>query len=82
MPATIAAGYIRLDDWDGGHASLCPSHALVCPYDILGQDRARTGRGGDVRQSPRAEMAETVRLAAPMAATQLGQIAMMTTDLR
>lgn len=28
-----------------------------------------------------AELAETVRLAAPMAATQLGQIAMMTTDL-
>jgi MATE family multidrug resistance protein len=29
----------------------------------------------------RAELAETVRLATPMAATQLGQIAMMTTDL-
>jgi MATE family multidrug resistance protein len=29
----------------------------------------------------RAEFGETVRLAAPMAATQLGQIAMMTTDL-
>ena len=29
----------------------------------------------------RAEFAETVRLAAPMALTQLGQIAMMTTDL-
>lgn len=29
----------------------------------------------------RAEMAETVRLALPIAATQLGQIAMMTTDL-
>ena len=29
----------------------------------------------------RAELAETVRLAAPMALTQLGQIAMMTTDL-
>jgi MATE family multidrug resistance protein len=29
----------------------------------------------------RAELAETVRLAMPMAATQLGQIAMMTTDL-
>jgi MATE family multidrug resistance protein len=29
----------------------------------------------------RAELAETVRLAAPMALTQLGQVAMMTTDL-
>ena len=29
----------------------------------------------------RAELGETVRLAAPMALTQLGQIAMMTTDL-
>src|SRR6478609_12054265 len=28
-----------------------------------------------------AELAETLKLAAPMAATQLGQIAMMTTDL-
>jgi len=27
------------------------------------------------------ELAETLKLAAPMAATQLGQIAMMTTDL-
>jgi len=29
----------------------------------------------------RAELVETIKLAAPMAATQLGQIAMMTTDL-
>ena len=29
----------------------------------------------------RAELIETIRLAAPMALTQLGQIAMMTTDL-
>jgi MATE family multidrug resistance protein len=36
-----------------------------------------TPAGGDLA----AELAETLKLAAPMAATQLGQIAMMTTDL-
>ena len=40
------------------------------------------GQGALARGSVwRTELAETVKLAAPMAATQLGQIAMMTTDL-
>src|SRR5215468_5005819 len=43
---------------------------------IADRDIARAGAGHLSR-----ELSETVRLAAPMAATQLGQIAMMTTDL-
>jgi len=40
------------------------------------------GRGAPASGAPwRVEIAETLKLAAPMAATQLGQIAMMTTDL-
>src|SRR5262245_2099482 len=38
-------------------------------------------KGPAVRNLWRAELADTLRLAAPMALTQLGQIAMMTTDL-
>jgi MATE family multidrug resistance protein len=40
------------------------------------------GRSAPARRVPwRNELSETIKLAAPMAATQLGQIAMMTTDL-
>src|SRR5690606_23065913 len=50
---------------------------------IRGAGRIRAAGGGTAAQSPhwRRELSETVKLAAPMAATQLGQIAMMTTDL-
>jgi MATE family multidrug resistance protein len=44
--------------------------------------RGIAGRGALASGAPwRTEIAETLKLAAPMAATQLGQIAMMTTDL-
>lgn len=46
------------------------------------QTMATAGAGAPARRALwRAEFAETVKLAAPMAATQLGQIAMMTTDV-
>ena len=55
---------------------------LLSPHDHVRPDRAALASlaapaGGHLA----AELAETLKLAAPMAATQLGQIAMMTTDL-
>jgi MATE family multidrug resistance protein len=48
----------------------------IQPTDIA------AGAGAPAEQAPwRAELSETVRLALPIALTQLGQIAMMTTDL-
>ena len=54
----------------------------VRPYDPFQPNRARThGRRQGLGLPIVDELIETLQLAAPMALTQLGQIAMMTTDL-
>src|SRR6201996_4783953 len=52
---------------------------MTLPEKIDPADAAAPGGAPDHRFT--AELGETLKLAAPMAATQLGQIAMMTTDL-
>ncbi|MFZ1102277.1 MAG: MATE family efflux transporter [Hyphomicrobiaceae bacterium] len=59
---------------DAEIATIPQSQAVV-------EARAAGARRAAARASWREELSETVKLAAPMAATQLGQIAMMTTDL-
>jgi MATE family multidrug resistance protein len=54
----------------------------MLPAMTVIETRHNAGRSAPARKVLwRNELAETTRLAAPMAATQLGQIAMMTTDL-
>src|SRR6185436_4421710 len=65
----------------GGAASFLGGSGYVEGMTSL-KLRSIAGRGAPASGAPwRVEIAETLKLAAPMAATQLGQIAMMTTDL-
>ena len=66
----------RADCFQFGQQPLCCRHDLTTD-----RYRRRHGAAGGKRRLWRAEIIETLRLAWPMALTQLGQIAMMTTDL-
>src|SRR5438105_15709920 len=50
-------------------------------YDRLDSRPVPADRAGAARSLIQTELAETLKLAIPLALTQLGQIAMMTTDL-
>ena len=61
--------------------SLATASAMVPRHDIAGNHDSRAAMPRHQRAVWRAEIVETVKLALPIALTQLGQIAMMTTDL-
>jgi MATE family multidrug resistance protein len=50
-------------------------------FETIGTPSVRADGAGSVRSRIATELSETLRLATPLALTQLGQIAMMTTDL-
>src|SRR5262245_28803492 len=61
--------------------SFCAKPPMVRAMTALGKAATAHGKALAARAIWRAEMIDTIRLAAPMALTQLGQISMMTTDL-
>lgn len=67
--------------WLPGHASIPAGASYVARMTSLETIPAAGAVASAERSRWRAEVADTLRLAAPMALTQLGQVAMMTTDL-
>ena len=81
MPSSLASASSNRPT-DGDPGALAGSAIMPCrSMTSSSSNRGRSVTAGAAGNHFTLELTETLRLAAPMAATQLGQIAMMTTDL-